>query len=413
MGYWKERQIELDGRGFGEVPDKFVCADCFGNQGIKKFIAANAVEFFCSYCGKEVSSSKSPIAVSLEEAVGLIVRSLKRFYANPQDEGLSWDNEDQRYMGEIIDLEDLLLWEFELELTPSDLRKEKELYNDITSAITDYEWTPRLFEGLYKSRAYQWGWERFKKQVKHNSRYLFADISYKAEPYDDPDVPFPHKMLGHILEFVIQNKMVKKLNAGTILFRARVCTKGQVGDSAAEMGTPIAKKSKYSNRMSPAGIPFFYGSLSRDVAKEEVLTAGKGKSRVNKCLKISSFELLRDIYIVNLTKIPYSCLFDEEIPEGIINSQIFLRHFVKDISQPIKKDGSENIDYVPTQIVTEYLKYKCLAPNGKRVRGILYPSSLGKGESCALFLRNRNCVDKGKIKKDSYLQLTGVRTLNM
>jgi len=42
MGFAKQRLIELEERGFGEVPDKYVCVNCFANQGIKNFIKKNA-----------------------------------------------------------------------------------------------------------------------------------------------------------------------------------------------------------------------------------------------------------------------------------------------------------------------------------------------------------------------------------
>ncbi len=80
---------------------------------------------------------------------------------------------------------------------------------------------------------------------------------------------------------------------------------------------------------------------------------------------------------------------------------------MRELSKPIEKDGREHIEYVPTQIVAEYLKYKCKSIDSKRkrIKGILYPSSRCNGISCALFLRNTHCVDKTDNDPKAFLKL--------
>lgn len=410
MGRTKERLEELYDRGFGETPDKFVCSSCFNDKGIKDFISSNASEYFCSYCGLKVPRNANPISVPIEDVTGLIVRSIERLYEDPQQR-LPWDNEDECYFGEVKDLEDILM-DMEFDITLVDSKKFDNLYYDLTSSIDCRSWTPKEPGCLRKSETYRSGWERFVKQVKHNSRYVFFLIKYKPVD-DDIDVPFPSEMMEHIHKFIIKNEIIKKVEKGTIFYRARVCFKRKIRDTAKDLGIPGIKDAKFSNRMSPAGIPMFYGSLEKETALKEVLIIKNGRESQNIYVKMAKFKLLKDIFIVDLTKPLNISLFDENIDEIRLNSSIFINHLIRDISQPIKKDGREHVDYVPTQIITEYLKYKCIGPNKKRIRGIFYPSSQGKGNSCALFFRNRHCVDKGKIEKNSYLQLIDAETIKI
>ena len=135
MGLMKDHLIELQERGFGEVPDKYVCSACFANKGIEDFIDRNAVEYFCSYCGKKIAIGKTPIAVSLEDVVGLIMQSISRLYDDPNN-CLIWDNEDDCYFGITLDLDEVLS-EMGLELTATNKVAYDLLYNDLTKCYCD------------------------------------------------------------------------------------------------------------------------------------------------------------------------------------------------------------------------------------------------------------------------------------
>src|SRR5262249_23506696 len=59
------------------------------------------------------------------------------------------------------------------------------------------------------------------------------------------------------------------------------------------------------------------------------------------------------------------------------------------LAKPIKKDDREHIEYVPTQVVTEFLRHEFRTEGGHRVKGIIYQSARnGKGKCCVLFVRN-------------------------
>jgi RES domain len=90
----------------------------------------------------------------------------------------------------------------------------------------------------------------------------------------------------------------------------------------------------------------------------------------------------------------------------------FLHSFVRDLSKPIKKDGREHIEYVPTQIVTEYFRHSFVWYDGQRIRGILYPSSRKpSGTACVLFFTREECgaPERGRFKDPQRQQLRFVR----
>ena len=72
----------------------------------------------------------------------------------------------------------------------------------------------------------------------------------------------------------------------------------------------------------------------------------------------------------------------------------------------MQKSGLEHIEYVPTQILTEYFRHLYLDPARDRVWGIIYPSAANLGhKSCVLFLENEHCCDPDKLNAGSDYRL--------
>jgi hypothetical protein len=74
------------------------------------------------------------------------------------------------------------------------------------------------------------------------------------------------------------------------------------------------------------------------------------------------------------------------------------------------KDGREHIDYVPTQVVTEYFRHVFKDGDGQPVKGILYPSARQDGGvCCVLFFEADQCGGKPDSiilrKRDAWLEL--------
>jgi HEPN/RES N-terminal domain 1/RES domain len=195
------------------------------------------------------------------------------------------------------------------------------------------------------------------------------------------------RMLDEIGDAVEEVGLVRELPAGTKLFRGRVGPSRRPYSSARKLGPPPERRT-VANRMSPAGIPMFYGAFEEYTAVAETILSGLKKKEV---VNVGAFEALENIHVLDLTNIPsVPSLFS---PTRYLRPiLIFLHSFVDDLSKPIKKDERVHTEYVPTQIVTEYFRYSFHREGGPPIRGILYPSSRAKGGiSCVLFFTREEC----------------------
>jgi hypothetical protein len=83
-------------------------------------------------------------------------------------------------------------------------------------------------------------------------------------------------------------------------------------------------------------------------------------------------------------------MFDPEWG-GFRRQLLFLHRFVKQLSDRARPQY-EQIDYVPTQILTEYLLR--VYEKGRLVHGLLYASSITGGMSAVLDVANDRCVEQ-------------------
>ena len=141
--------------------------------------------------------------------------------------------------------------------------------------------------------------------------------------------------------------------------------------------------------MSPAGIPMFYAGDEADTALEETASE-PGRFAVGR------FETIRDAMVLDLTAIPELPSLFEPISEdaGTPPRRIlkFLRFIASQISRPIERDDRVHIEYVPTQVITEFVRSRRL-PDGRLVDGIKYRSSVRPGyTSYVLFATQDNLL---------------------
>jgi HEPN/RES N-terminal domain 1/RES domain len=378
VGYWKDRMIKEHQQGWNFVDDNLVvCAKCFEDYAIKNFILDNATAKKCSYCKRR---SKNPIAAPLNDVLGLIGEGLNFEYADPAEENARDDGE---WVIEPRDTDDVFAG-----LDP--ITENMDVYDDIIEAFRDSFWVDKPLWAPSEDDELRYGWRDFVKAVKFQRRYVFLKRK-KKQGFSSGGGITPDKMLDHIGEVIREVGLVSTMEAGTGWFRARQHKPAQKYTSAADLGTVPRKYAQSSNRMSPAGIPMFYGAGDADTATAETYTPTPGQAAT---VTVAKFETARDALVVDLTALPeFPSLFDERrrhlrAPVG------FLRGFVEDLAKPIKKDGREHIEYVPTQIVTEYIRHIFRTDTGQRVRGVVYRSSRKKrGKCCVLWVRNKQCCE--------------------
>ena len=371
--------------------EKSICYKCIGDQFLKKYIKQNAHKRECSYCNNK---SKKFIAIHLDHLKTLISDGLSQEWGDPNEE-FFYDAAEDEWEGETFNTWSLA----------SDIQEEAGIANavllrDILNLV-DRGWCEtfdlKLAESLYTS------WNIFTDLVTHKYRYTFFAVEEKSYEYlAEDNILSPRKIL-HELGRIINShkKLIINLPKHTEIFRGRIFNnKSDITHTAKALGT-VPQENAIASRMSPTGIPLFYGALNEKTAIEEI-----GKDLNGKCLVIAKFKTLVDLKILNLCDLPtLPSLFDPKQRKRRETIK-FLKKFTEEISRPIDHNRNKNIEYIPSQVMSEYFRHCFKDKNGDRLNGIFYPSSKHfTGTCCGLFIKNEHCIDKSSRNNRAILQL--------
>jgi hypothetical protein len=384
MGYWKQKMMEEQERGWSSLGEKYVCLKCFEDAALSAFVSMNAVRHKCDYCGRR--STKKPIAVRIDEVMEVIDEGIRSEWGHPDDEGVAYETAEGGYQGEVLDTYDLIYDKLE------DPFANKKVADDVISSFTQQGalWCQKDFYGLLPQQLLRYGWEKFVGIVKYSKRYLFSTDMGEADLWGrDEELP-PGKFLERLGQIITQIGLVRNLKSGTQIYRVRVNQPKKTFQTAVDLGTPSAENARYSNRMSPAGIPMFYGAFDEKTAVMETFDPTRNKNEV---ITVGQFRTAREFPVVDLTRVPSIPSIFDAAKRDSRPDIIFLHHFMRDLGAPVTKDGREHIDYVPTQIVTEYIRHLYKHPDYGIVRGILYRSAKGEGSCCVFFFDREQCCD--------------------
>lgn len=396
MGQAKREWEEALASGFHKIGDKFVCEDCFGDDAIKEFIRQNAEVKYCDYCGQN-SEDSDVYAVPIDKVMNVIIEGIEQEWADPNEDGVSWISREGGWQSTVYKTSELFdnFLEDELGIDGGDL------LDDIAESIGDKQWCQKDHLLLPPGHAMMYGWERFSDAVKYVTRYMFFDFSEVDKSYGNPDEIHPSKILMMIGESVLEAGLIRTIPKGERFFRAREHEESEIFKSACDLGPPPREKTR-SNRMSPMGISMFYGSSDSETAIAEI-------HKNENVITIGAFDTVKDLIVLDLQNIPsYPSLFDNNSRHlrGLFR---FLQHFVGDVSRPVEWDGKEHIEYIPTQIVTEYFRHQFRTIDGQHLHGILYPSSRHEGgKCCVLFCSQEKCMEKSYYswkERDQWLRL--------
>ena len=193
------------------------------------------------------------------------------------------------------------------------------------------------------------------------------------------------RILAEIGKLIGNMDLLRTLPEGYSLWRARPHKENTVEWGAEDLGTAPKEFATQANRMSPAGIPMFYGSEDLETALKEVAprtTAGFATAGL--------FKTDRQRTVIDFTQLdPVPSVFDRP-QRGKRRDLIFLHDFVEQLKKPARSTH-EQIDYVPTQVLTEYLLKVFL--DGQVVVGLLYPSAQTDGVSAVLEVSHDHCIE--------------------
>ncbi|KQY80845.1 HEPN-associated N-terminal domain-containing protein [Pelomonas sp. Root1444] len=342
-----------------------VCSECIGDDDLQRWIRQQDGPRGCDFCER----SDAPTA-DFRAFADHVESHLHRWWSLAVDE-LPYESREGGYQGsELWDTHDVLD-ETQLEF-PRD-RKDV-LRRALVSALPDQTWCEYDWTTLDFDRALGSSWDEFCDTIKHRRRFFFQETGR-----DDRDSYTPASLLATIARISSRLGLIRNIAAGTTLCRARTDLKSDADANAAAFGPPPVKYATQSNRMNPPGIPMLYLASSATTALME--------TRVE-AAHVGTWRALRPLRVLDLRTLPpIPGFFAEDDREDRLATK-FLREFAADIMVPVERDDRVHIDYLPSQVVTEFMRDHDF--KGGRIDGIAYGSTVHKaGWNVALFASAR------------------------
>jgi len=362
---------QLTSLNLTHFPDKSLCVKHFDDKAIKRFIRSNYSDGYCDYCNKKLK------VVSYEELLPFIMEGIHYHYTDA-NEYMGWNGREGGFQGNIYNASELIQDLVGLNAEPF------EVIEDIIESIEEIAWSNESEYDRKEDDHMRISWSNFEHSVKHRSRFMYYDEK------DEFTGQHPYRILDIIGGTIDDLHLIKKIPAGIRIHRIRPHeTSGEVQQLSDISSTPKSK-AKYPNRFSPSGIPMLYSAFDPNTSYLETIDPSK-----KGFYTLGEIELKEDTYCLDLTKIPnLPSIFDER-KRDIFHSISFLLSLRRSMTKSIVKDGREHIEYVPTQVFTEYIKYPFNKGRSKKIEGIIYPSSKPGGKVAMVnFWDNRECESK-------------------
>lgn len=359
MGLAKTAWMEAQERGWS-APDTYVCADCVDDAYLKALIQDNVSSKTCDYCERHGTEY---IAAEAEVVMKAIFDTIHTYYCEPASGGVPYDG---GFIIPSISVDDVLdQLDFSGHPDFEDAVIEAEANGDYFVPAADGHWAGSHLHEMLSS-----AWKLFCYTVKHETRFHFSNTPPEAESPYDIDIA---DVLPAIAEHL--RPAIRTLTAGTEAYRARIRHRGQTWEPTAEQMGPPPKAFTTAGRMNPAGIPYLYISFDKATARREIGVP----ERSSRTVFTAAFTLTRNLTVIDLTALPsMPSVFDLERKDAR-EKALFIHEFVETISVPVTKDGREHIDYVPSQVVCEYLAQVFDAGKDTRLAGLIYPSAVKAG----------------------------------
>lgn len=364
------KRLLYDSHGFDSV-EKFVCGKCVSDQFLARLVADNPASDSCSYC-----NAHGMIAAPFATVMDHIYDTVLHYYGDAEDVGVPVDGDGGGWALPDVDLIDIL--------TELDTEWSDELREDILHCLEwkGKYWVTRDWDLDNPAEALAYGWRAFTNTVLHKTRYLFL-----SEPVDEWDASRPDYIpVSNVLDtlgaLVTNLNLVTRLDGGTVCYRAR---DGHYKEFS-EVSVP-PKDHAGAGRMNPAGIPYLYVARDRETARREI------KPEKQEGYTLATLKTKTSLLLLNLADLPAlpSIFALEKYNER--HQLQFLYAFRQEIHQPVSKDGKEHVEYIPTQIISEFFRHR-FTYHGEKLAGIMFNSSQTDGKNVTLFVSNHEEVEK-------------------
>lgn len=367
MGLAKTAWIEAQERGWS-APNTSVCPDCVDDSYLKELLATNASQFYCDYCETEADE---PFAAEFEVLAEAVWNTAWSYYCDPAQE-VPYDRGyvvPTAYFPEVLD---------DLGFSGNDRVREDLENTDVNAGVftkaVNGDWM-----GVPADRVAKSAWNTFAETVKHRTRFHF----YRPDPTDEYGTPYDVGVSETLPVVARQLRIVTRtIPAGTVVYRVREKkAKDDWHPDAEQMGAPPDHVAR-AGRMNPAGIAYLYASLDPLTAVTEVNASRRGGTTPF----LAEFRLTKDVTVFDLTAVPPEPSIFDIANKDLRQARSFIEAFSDSISKPVRKDGSEHIGYVPSQVVCEYLAQAFELEPGIALGGLLYKSAANPdGKNLVLF----------------------------
>ena len=355
MGYWSD----VDARGYGWSSSMSACAAHILDESLLERLATRFIDAECSFCGAVGEGVAAPV----DDLVAIGMEKVDEEFSSADDYGSGLAEMGFDY-GSGHSTADAFEEIFEGSLDDGVLA-------EVASCGGDQVWVPESFLYFDARQVLTGTWEDFVHRVKHRRRFWFLDESQNSERLGVTD------FFESVAKLLTRPDIAQTLPTGSNLIRGRMVSADvdPATFDAKELGSPPENVAA-ANRMSPAGVSMFYGGDSVEVVVAEI-----GAHSTHSHAVYGTFTTLEDLTIVDLTNLPLVPGYFSEDTDRL--QLAFLHEFVAQLVQPVVLDGREHIDYVPTQIVTEYLRYFADPPvHGLRFESSQFPGGLNTVICC-------------------------------
>lgn len=381
----KELQIEQWEAGFSAPWGQSVCGSCTGDEALSSLVEEHANADECSFCGRNRENIAADTGIVLERIGSQLFIGWSR-----AEEILYHDSEEESgYAGPVYEIRDVLESEG-VEFGNADFEA------FVLGAFGETQYTPASVYAMTQGEALRAGWDDLVETVKHQQRFFFV-LARNDRSGDGAGVAVPRgrELLSELDRLIREYGLLRELAAGTPLYRVRLHPLRKRYETAKDLGAPPPASASQS-RMSPAGIPMLYTAEEIETAIAE--TVGARRSR-RKGLTIATFKPTETLRIVDFSQLPpIPSVFDDSPETPRIRHELgFLYGMRRDIGGEVKLDGRQHIEYVPTQVVCEYIRHRLPQRLRQPVHGLAWESTRASGgRNVVLFFDRDRCVETGE-----------------
>lgn len=344
--------------------DGSLCLEHLTDPALREQLQDECTEVECFVCGRRGSHEDKPFAVEMD-ALGAVVWEAANWLYSWTD-SVDWFNGEPWSYETLYETPEVIYDTVEDSIDPVYAERVIDVLVAATSA-TDY-WV-----ASGRSSAETLGWDSFASTVRTEARFTLVGSSTRPGYEDEPPARVA-AFLESLLAYV-ESDLLVELPVGSVLYRGRMAERASdlyarvKKEPSSELGSAPSHLAE-AGRLSARGISMFYAADDLDIAVSEIAL----HSRYNEAV-VGAFRTRRPLRILDftrpLTTLPSIFATDGESRKRWVFAR-FKTHFTDMITAPVLLDGREALDYTPTQVVAEWLRW---VPD-TRIDGIAWPSHL-------------------------------------